>query len=352
MQFTMASGNDGFSIGEQYSMKSKGGLLKLTGQTNFGWSNSILKKIDKDTFQQYCIAVGQDAFKKYKSEIKTWQKSAQAILDKKEKLVQEFAKKEQKKYKGKATEEQKKALQKVVQTEAEAKKADAARELQKEYESMMPALVKKAHDAVVKKMGKAIEPLKKNHGKAVFKAIVFTVAVVAVVLAAVALGPLGGVALGIGIAAVTVKAVVVLTKGIKDVRSYIKEFNTAAEKAAAEIDVACAAVDKALKAMDACHAKRDTLMLKVAGAETELEKAQGGLAGSDKEIADLRKKADKAKTELVALEKFIGDNTGDLLKHLRDAKTKMDTAKSKKPVKFSGTIETVMDFVDAVGNAA
>lgn len=352
MQFSLAPSNDGFAIGEQYSLTSKAGLLKLTGKTSFGWTNSILKGIEKKKFTEYCLNVGDTTFKIYKNDLKTWEKAAQAILDKYEKMVQEFAKKEQKKYKGKATEEQKKALVKLVEAEATRKKALAKTDIQSAYEKFMPAVVKKAHDAVVKKMGKEIAPLKKHHGKAVFKAVLFTVAIVAVVLAAVALGPLGGAALAIGIAAVVVKAGVILAKGVKDIRAYLKDYNTAAEKAAREIDAACLAVDKALTVMDACHAKRDTLMLKVSGAENELMNAQKNLSGSEKEIADLRKKADKAKGQLTELENFIGSDTADLLKDLKAAKETMSVAQKKKPTKVTSTLETVMDFVDAVGTAA
>ena len=67
---------------------------------------------------------------------------------------------------------------------------------------------------------------------------------------------------------------------------------------------------------------------------------------------DLKKKVATAKKELADLETFIGNNTGDLLKHLQAARGSMNTAKSKKPRKFQGTIETLMDFVEGVGELA
>ena len=351
MQFKTEA--EGYTVSEIYRLESARKLLKLDGKATLGWSNSNRKDIDKDTLGKYFALVGQEFWNTYKKTVKSWEKAAQSALDKAEKAVIVWSLTEEKKLK-KAGADQAKvdAAQKQALTmaEAEAKKIQA--DIQTSYETLLVDLAKKAHLAVVKKLGNAAGSLKKHHGKAAFKVLMFAVAVAAVVLASIALGPLGGVALGIGIAAVVIKSVSVLSKGFKDLRGYIKEWNKVSEKAAAEIDAATAAVEKAVTAMDACNSVRQSLQLKIAGLQKELDTANGGLDPSDKKIASLKKKVATAKAELQALEKFIGDNTGDLLKHLQAAQKTMTTAKSKKPKKFMGPVETLMDFVDGVGELA
>ena len=351
MQFKTAT--EGFSIAEIYRLESSKKMLKLNGEATFNWNNSNLKGIEKDTLDRYFALVGQEFWTLYQKAIKTWEKFAQATIDKAEKAVLDLSNSEGKKLKKVGADQSKiDAAKAKVEAEADAQSKKVSAEIQAKFEALLPELVKKAHGTVVKKLGNAAGALKKNHGKAVFKAVMFVVAVTAVVLASIALGPLAGAALGIGIAAVVIKSVGILSKGAKDLRNYIKEWDKVSEKAASEIDTACAAVEKALAAMDACHSVRQSLQLKIAGLQKELDTSGAGLDPTDKKIVDLKKKVATAKKELADLETFIGNNTGDLLKHLQAARGSMNTAKSKKPRKFQGTIETLMDFVEGVGELA
>lgn len=351
MQFKTAT--DGFSIAEIYRLESSKKMLKLNGEATFNWNNTNLKGIEKDTLDRYFALVGQEFWTLYAKAIKTWEKFAQAAIDKAEKAVLDVSNSEGKKLKKVGADQSKiDAAKAKVEAVADDQSSKVAAVIQAKFEALLPDLVKQAHGSVVKKLGSAAGALKKNHGKAVFKAVMFVVAVTAVVLATIALGPLAGAALGIGIAAVVIKSVGVLSKGVKDLRNYIKEWDKVSEKAASEIDTACLAVDKALAAMDACHSVRQSLQLKVAGLQKELDAAGGGLDPTDKKIADLKKKVATAKKELQELEKFIGDHTGDLLKHLQAAKGAMNIAKGKKPKKFQGTVETLMDFIEGVGELA
>lgn len=353
MQFKTAA--DGYTIAENYNLESPQKILKLEGQATFDWSNSNLKGIDADTIGKYFALVGQEFWTMYKKKVKDWEKAAKTTIANAEKAVlkkKDDELKALKKLKS-GTDKDIKASQDRVTAEANAQATKATNTIKTAFQTMLPDLAKKAHDAVVKKLGKAAGALKKNHGKAVFKAIMFVVAVTAVVLASVALGPLGGVALGVGIAAVVLKGLSVLGKGISDLRGYIKEWNKVSEKANAEIDSAVLAIDKAVKAMDACHSVRESLKLKIAGAKQELDKAQNGVTGSDKQIANIKKQIADSKKELAALEKFIGDNTGDLLNHLRAAQSSVGEAKKRKPQKVVDNLEKVMDMIDqAAGLAA
>lgn len=344
----------GYEIKEVAKLTSPQKLLVFDGDASYSWENKNLQGVEKDTIDKYFAQVGQEFWALYKKTFKTWEKFALSQLALAEKLILKKKDEELKALKKKGSGDQKmiEDSQKRVKEEADKQAAVANKAIKEKFQALLPPLSKKAHDTVVKKLGKAAGALKKNHGKAIFKAILFAVAVAAVVLAAVALGPIGGVALGIGIAALVIKGISVLSKGVKDLRSYIKEWNKVSEKAAAEIDAASVAVVKAVKAMDACHSVRESLILKLAGAKSELEKAKKGITGDDKKVNDLKKKIAASERELQDLEKFIGDNTGDLLKALNAANDNINVAKTKKPKKIVDKLDVVMDLVEKVGELA
>lgn len=352
MQFVPSK--TGYDIKEVAKLKSPQKLLEFDGDATFSWENKNLQGIDKDTIDKYFALAGQEFFALYKKTFKIWEKFAITQLAHAEKLILKKKDDEMKALKKMGSGDAKviEASQKRVKEEADKQATAANKAIKEKFQSLLPDLSKKAHDTVVKKLGKAAGALKKNHGKAVFKAVMFAVAVAAVVLAAVALGPIGGIALGIGIAAVTIKAIGVLSKGIKDLRGYIKEWNKVSEKASAEIDNASVAVAKAVQAMDACNSVRESLVLKIAGARAELDKASKGLAGSDKKVVDLKKQIAASEKDLQDLEKFIGDNTNELLGYLREAAKQVDTAKKKKPKKVIDNLDKVMDLVEKVGTLA
>jgi hypothetical protein len=351
MQFSPTA--QGFVLSEIFLHKSKSGLFEFNAKANFEWSNAHLGKVEKKTFETYTIGVGQEVYKKYKSEIKSLWKVADAAFAKAEKAVSGFAQKLSKKPPANMTNDEVKAfIKQKAQEEADKHAAQIGKDLQNRYQQMLPQIVKKAHDVIVKKLGNAVAALKKNHGKALFKGIMFVVAVSAVVLAAVALGPLTGVALAVGITAVAVKGLTVLGKGYTALRDYIKQWNSHAQKSSENIDTACDAIEKAVASMEACHQVRETILLKVAGAQSDLKNVKSGLSGNSKQVPALEKQAGKAEKELQELEGFIGKNTGDILKALKEAQSKLKDAKSKKPRQVSDAIDTLNEFVKNVADAA
>jgi len=340
----------GYEIKEVANLTSPQKLLKFDGDASFSWENNNLKGVAPDTVDKYFAQVGQEFWTLYKKAFKVWEKFALTQLAAGEKLIIKKKEEELKALKKLKSGDEKtiKASQNRVKEVADKQAAAANKAIKEKFQSLLPSLSKKAHDTVVKKLGNAAGALKKNHGKAIFKAVLFTVAVVAVVLAAVALGPIGGVALGVGIAALVIKGLTVLAKGVGDLRAYIKEWNKVSEKAAAEIDAASVAVNKAVKAMDACHSVRESLILKLAGAKSELENAKKGISGDDKKTAKLKKQIASSEKELKDLEQFIGNNTGDLLKALKAANDNIDVAKANKPKKIIDKLDVVMGLVEAV----
>lgn len=351
MQFSPTS--QGFVLSELFLHKSKSGLFEFNAKATFEWSNAHLGKVEKNTFEKYTIGVGQEVYKKYKGEIQSLRKIAEAAFAKAEKAVSAFAKKLSKNPPAKMTNDEAKAfIKQKAQEEADKHADQIGKDLQDRYQKMLPEIVKKAHDAIVKKMGNAVAALKKNHGKAIFKAIMFTVAVAAVVLAAVALGPLTGIALAVGITAVAIKGLTVLGKGYTALREYIKQWNTHAQKSSENIDTACDAIEKAVASMEACHQVRENILLKVAGAQNDLKNVKSGLSGKSKQVPALQKQAGQVEKELQELEGFIGKNTGDILKALKEAQAKLKDAKSKKPRQVSDAIDTLNEFVKNVADAA
>lgn len=357
MQF--APGADGYTIKELYRFESAKKYLKMNGDIAYSWNNKGLKGVEKPTLDKYFALVGQEFWGHYKKTIKTWEKFAQGKIDAVEKQIIAAESAIEKKFK--------KSIPSAKELEVEKKKLEtlqsgwvqkAQQEIQKKFQDLLPDLSKKAHDAVIKKLGNAGGALKKKHGGFAWATLKFVVIVTAITLAAIALGPVGAaVATAAGVAALAALVIKGISTGvgaIKDVADYLKQWNKVSDKANTDIDNAVAAIDQAYKTMEAAESVYQSLKLKIATAQGEITEMEKKLASekNNKKIAEAQKKIEKARSELEAMAGGIGSQPSEVLAQLKAAKAAIQKADNATPKKVKDTTSKVLDMLDQAADLA
>lgn len=357
MQFTPSA--DGYAIKELYRLESAKKYIKMDGDVGYSWNNKGLKGVDKPTLDKYFALVGQEFWGHYKKTIKSWEKFAQDKINSVEKKIMAAEAAVEKKFKKLVpTAKQLEEAKKKIESAQQAWLTTAQNEIQKKYQELLPSLSKKAHDAVIKKLGNAAGALKKKHGAFAWATVKFIVIVAVVVLAAIALGPVGAaVATAAGIAALTALVIKGISTGvtaIKDVADYLKQWNKVSDKANADIDEAVAAIDKAYKTMEAAESVYQSLKLKIATAQGEIIEMEKKLGSekNNKKIAEAQKKIQTARSELEKISAGIGSQPAEVLTQLKTARMAIKKADDATPKKVKDTTSKVLDALEQVADLA
>ena len=331
----------------------------MDGDIAYSWNNKGLKGVEKGTLDKYFALVGQEFWSHYKKTIKTWEKFAQDKINGIEKKIMAAEAAVEKKFKKVVpTAKQLEEAKKKIEAAQEGWVKDAQREIQKKYEELLPSLSKKAHDAVIKKLGNAGGALKKKHGAFAWATVKFIVVVAAIVLAAIALGPVGAaVATAAGIAALTALIIKGISTGvgaIKDVADYVKQWNKVSDKANADIDEAVAAIEKAYKTMEAAESVYQSLKLKIATAQGNIAEMEKKLSSekNNKKIAEAQKKIESARSELEKLASGIGSQPSEVLAQLKTARAAIQKADKATPNQVKDTTSKILDALDQVADLA
>ncbi len=351
MQFSPTA--DGYKIKELYKLQGAKKMVSLTGDVSYNWRNKGLSGVEKDTLDKYFAMVGQNFWAHYKKAIKGWEKFAQDRLNEIEKKMvaaeDAVIKRLKKKIpSAKQLEDEKNKL--ILMRDQMVVKFEIA--IQEKYQALLPDLSKKAHDEAVKKLGNAASKLKKKHGDFIWAVVKFALVATAITFAAIALGPVGAaVATAAGVlvlSSLILKGVSTGITAIKDLATYLKQWNKISDKAATEIDNAAEAVEKALETMEACHSVYESLSIRFATAKGKIDEMEKEVNKDKnaKEMADAMKELAAARKQLDIMEEAIGRKPSEVLKHLKVARTAITKADAAAPSKVVDRTSKVADFLN------
>jgi low affinity Fe/Cu permease len=331
MQFII-DGNDGFKVTEEKAVyKSKSGRATVHCPVEAGGKAKSLVALPTEGAKDFLTKFGINLQSVYDGKFAAFGKAVvkqlndlDAKIDKEDVTFVKKAKK--KRPSGAEVETFVKKLNKKLNDGCD----EIAKKATTEYSKMVNGIVDAAYNKTAKNMGAAGKPILKQKLYFAFKLVTFSVIVIGITVAAIALPPLG---IALGIAALVLKGLSATITLFDACYSFQKNYDKAVTKATTDIAAAEAAIDKAIAQMRLAKDSYTALEMNLGTAIVRLKEADGKAVSKDDDmVVKAKKKIGEAMAGIAKFSNELG-NPDVALQEMESARAGIKKASGQIPDK-------------------